>query len=142
MTGHPRREFIDTNVLVYAHDISAGIKHVRARALIEELWETGGGCLSLQVLQEFYVNVTRKVAKPLDNAAAAAIIASLAAWTVHLPDVDDLLGAIELQRSEQVSFWDAMILHSAKRLDCEMVWSEDLNPGQQYNSVQVNNPFV
>src|SRR6266702_8650582 len=64
MSGN--RKFVDTNVLVYAHDVTAGDKHGRARALVEELWETRQGCLSVQVLQEFFVTTTRKIPKPLD----------------------------------------------------------------------------
>jgi predicted nucleic acid-binding protein len=142
MIGKPKREFVDTNVLVYAHDNSGGIKRERAMALIERLWESGGGCLSLQVLQEFYVKVTHKVAQPVDSHKAAEIIAALAAWTVHSPDVDDMLAAIELQQKHQLSFWDAMILNSAKDLGCETVWSEDLNPGQQFNGLTIANPFA
>ena len=59
MSGN--RQFVDTNVLVYAHDVTAGDKHSRARALVEELWDTREGCLSVQVLQEFFVTTTRKI---------------------------------------------------------------------------------
>src|ERR1019366_4238873 len=72
MSGN--RSFVDTNILVYAHDETAGEKHHRARFLLAELWESGDGCLSVQVLQEFFVTVTRKVPKPLDALSAAAII--------------------------------------------------------------------
>jgi predicted nucleic acid-binding protein len=134
-------QFIDTNILIYAHDASAGTKHDRARALLRELWENRAGCLSIQVLQEFYVNVTRKVARPMSPDAAAQIIADLGVWPVHRPDVDDVLEAIRLQTSRQLSFWDAMILTSARRLGCETLWSEDMSQGQQYEGVTVINPF-
>lgn len=134
-------QFIDTNILIYAHDASAGTKHDRARALLRELWENRAGCLSIQVLQEFYVNVTRKVARPMSPDAAAQIIADLGVWPVHRPDVDDVLEAIRLQTSRQLSFWDAMILTSARRLGCETLWSEDMSHGQQYEGVTVINPF-
>jgi len=71
------KQFVDTNVLVYAYDVSAGAKHERARALLEEFWESGAGCLSIQVLQEFYVNVTRKVAHPLDSDTALQVVTDL-----------------------------------------------------------------
>ena len=73
-------QFVDTNVLIYAHDRSAAEKHIRARDLVRELWQSGEGCLRIQVLQEFHGNVTRKVAKPLAPEAAAQIIADLSAW--------------------------------------------------------------
>ena len=135
------RQFVDTNILVYAHDLSAGQKHSRAQELIRDLWQSGEGCLSIQVLQEFYVTVTHKVAKPLPAGAAAQIIADLSVWEVHCPGVQDLLDAIRLQDRYQISFWDAMILASALQLGCQVLWSEDLNPGQVYDQMQVQSPF-
>jgi len=142
MSAEPKLQFVDTNVLVYAHDLSAAAKHQAARALIQELWESGNGCVSVQVLQEFYVNVTRKVPKPLESQTAAHIVADLARWTVHAPDVEDVLEAIAIQRRHQISFWDAMIVASAVQLGCDVVWSEDLNAGQVYEGVRVVSPFV
>ncbi len=135
-------QFVDTHILVYAHDVTAGPKHARAKELINALWDNQMGCLSMQVLQEFYVISTRKVAQPLTAERAAAVIAELAAWRVHRPAVDDILDAIALQRRYGISFWDAMILQSALQLGCTLVWSEDLNSGQTYAGVQVANPFV
>ena len=134
-------QFVDTNVLIYAHDRSAGEKHLRARELVTGLWESGEGCLSIQVLQEFYVNVTRKVAKPLTPEAAAQIIADLSVWQMHRPGVEDVLDAIRLQSRYQISFWDAMIIASALQSGCQTIWSEDLNPGQTYDQVKVLSPF-
>jgi predicted nucleic acid-binding protein len=136
------RQFVDTNVLVYAHDVTAGDKHSRARALIGELWETREGCLSVQVLQEFFVTTTRKIPKPLDVPAAAQIIDDLAHWHVHAPAANDVLAATDIHQRTGASFWDAMILRSAKELGCQILQSEDLNPGQQYEGVQVRNPFL
>jgi predicted nucleic acid-binding protein len=134
-------QFVDTNILIYAHDRSAGNKHFRARELVQELWQSSEGCLSIQVLQEFYVNVTRIVAKPLVREAAMQIIADLSAWQVHRPGVEDLLDAIRLQDRYQLSFWDSMIIASALQLGCQTIWSEDLNPGQVYDSARVLSPF-
>jgi len=140
--SEPRNlQFVDTNILIYAHDISAGHKRTRARDLVRELWQSGEGCLSIQVLQEFYVNVTRKVAKPLAPDVAARIIADLSVWQIHRPGVEDILDAICLQYRYQVSFWDAMIVASAIQLRCQRIWSEDLNPGQVYDTVAVMSPF-
>ncbi len=136
------RSFVDTNILVYAYDETAGQKRDRARFLLAELWESGEGCLSVQVLQEFFVTVTRKVPKPLDAASAAAIIADLSHWRVHSPGADDVLSAIDSHRSQDISFWDAMIVCSAASLGCGILYSEDLNPGQQYEGVRVRNPFL
>lgn len=142
MSALEPQQFVDTNVLIYAHDASAGVKHERAVALLKALWETRTGCLSTQVLQEFYVNVTRKTATPLSPAVASQIIADLAEWEVHRPGVNDILEAIHLQSRHQVSFWGALILISAQQLGCKTVWSEDLNTGQDYGGAVVRNPFV
>lgn len=133
--------FLDTNILVYAFDRSAGEKHHIAARLVKECWEGENGRLSIQVLQEFFVNVTRKINLPLEYTVAQQIIADLGHWRVHSPDVNDLLQAIELQKRYQLSFWDAMVIQSALRLNCQQLLSEDLNPGQMYGSMQVVNPF-
>lgn len=135
-------QFVDTNVLIYAHDLSAGEKHTRAKALLRGLWRDRTGCLSIQVLQEFYVNVTRKVPHPLSPEAAAQIITDLSVWQVHTPNASDLLEAIQFHTRHQLSFWDAMILTSARRLGCVRLWSEDMNTGQEYEGVTVVNPFA
>lgn len=135
------RQFVDTNILVYAHDLSAGTKCERARKLISDLWNSGTGCLSIQVLQEFYVTLTKKVSVPLDSETAIAIIRDLGQWTIHSPDVDDILMAAEFQRRYFLSFWDAMIICSARALGCGILWSEDLNAGQIYAGVKALNPF-
>jgi predicted nucleic acid-binding protein len=135
-------QFVDTNVLVYAHDVTAGDKHTRARALVEELWVTRDGCLSVQVLQEFYITTTRKIPKPIEAPVARQVIGDLAHWHVHAPAAGDVLAAIEIQQRSGTSFWDAMILRSAKELGCGILHSEDLNPGQEYEGVLVRNPFL
>jgi predicted nucleic acid-binding protein len=134
--------FVDTNILVYAHDISAGEKHTLAKEIVQDLWESESGCLSIQVLQEFYVATTVKVKKPLDSETAAKIIRDLSYWKIHVPKTEDVMGAIDLKRRERISFWDAMILWSAKQIGCSDLLSEDLNPGQTYDGVRVINPFA
>ncbi|OGO34266.1 MAG: twitching motility protein PilT [Chloroflexi bacterium RBG_16_57_11] len=135
-------QFVDTNVLIYAHDRSAGPKHERSKQLLRELWENRKGCLSIQVLQEFYVKVTQKVPEPLAPEIAAELIADLSTWQVHQPGANDVLEAIAIQSRQQLAFWDAMIIASAMSLGCEILWSEDLNPGQSYPTVMVRNPFA
>lgn len=135
-------EFVDTNVMVYAHDSSTGKKHELAKDLVHRLWDSRKGCLSIQVLQEFYVTVTHKVAKPLDPDVAKELVQDLAQWRLHTPEAADVVGAIDLQRKHSISFWDAMILWSAGRLGCKIVWSEDLNSGQRYEGVRVASPFT
>jgi predicted nucleic acid-binding protein len=133
---------VDTNVLLYAFDTSAGKKRERALALVGELWRVGNGCVSVQVLQEFYVNATRKLGTPLDLATAERIIVSLSRWEVHAPTAEDVLSAIALHARVQLSFWDAMIMTSASKLGCGVLYSEDLNDAQVIAGVRVANPFA
>lgn len=135
------RRFVDSNLFVYAHDASAGRKREVARDLIAGLWESRSGCLSVQVLQELFVNLTRKVPKPLPARDAATLVEDLSAWRVHSPGPRDVLAAIEFHEKTGVSFWDAMILTSARSLGCRVLYSEDLNAGQSYDGVLVVNPF-
>jgi predicted nucleic acid-binding protein len=135
-------QFVDMNIVIYAYDIHAGAKHSVARALMNDLWRSQTGCLSIQVLQEFYVNITQKIATPVDIATATQIIRDLSDWTVHTPIPEDVVNAIRVQQRYQLSFWDALVVWSAARLGCAVLWSEDLNPGQTYEGVQVQNPFT
>lgn len=135
------RCFVDTNLFVYAHDESAGHKREVARELISGLWKSREGCVSVQVLQELFVTLTRKVPKPLPVRAVAAILEDLSTWTVHSPGPGDVLSAIEFHERVSVSFWDAMILTSARSLGCRLLCSEDFNAGQHYDGVQLVNPF-
>ena len=142
MSGDAPREFVDTNVLVYAFDASAGVKRTAARSLIERLWQTGTGCLSVQVLQEFFVTVTRRVARPLSPDEAADRIREFAAWRVYAPTVDDVLAAIDLHKQARLGFWDAMVVQAAAESGCGTIWSEDLSDGQTIRGVRVRNPFA
>jgi predicted nucleic acid-binding protein len=134
-------EFVDTNVLIYAHDSSAGVRHERAAALVEELWTSGEGSLSIQVLQEFFVTVTRKVPAPLSAEAARETMADLSHWHLHEPHAGDVLEAIDLHSRHGLSFWDAMIVRSALALSCSVLHSEDLSAGGRYDGVEVVDPF-
>ena len=134
--------FIDTNILVYAFDLSAGRKYQIASQLVRECWENETGCLSIQVLQEFYVTVTRKITNPLESVIARQIISDLAEWRLQTPGASDVLQAIDYQLNHHLSFWDAMILQSAVRLGCAQIWTEDMNHGQSFGPVRVVNPFI
>lgn len=93
------------------------------------------------MLQEFFVNVTRKIAAPLGHQTARQIVADLAQWRLHFPTVSDLLQALDFQERYLLSFWDAMVIQSAARLGCKQLLSEDLKNGQMVGDVQVINPF-
>jgi predicted nucleic acid-binding protein len=134
-------EFLDANILVYALDSSAGTKHTAATKLVERLWESGGGCVSVQVLQEFFVTVTRKIPTPLDVDEALDRVRDLKAWKVFAPKTDDVIAAITLHKQSQLNFWDAMVVQAAAELHCDVLWTEDLNDGQVVRGVEVRNPF-
>ena len=141
MSAEAGREFVDTNVLVYAFDRSAGAKAAAAGRLMDRLWSDGTGCLSVQVLQEFFVSVTRKVAKPLSIDEAAERVRELSVWRVFTPKADDVLAAIALQQKAKLSFWDAMVVHAAAESGCDVLWTEDLTDRQVLRGVRVRNPF-
>ena len=102
--------FVDTNILVYAHDLSAGDRHAKASAVIESLWEAETGVISTQVLQEFYVTVTRKIKNPLKLAEAREIIRNYTAWPLQINDPETSIRASEIEEKNSLSFWDALIL--------------------------------
>ena len=139
--AEPERQFVDTNVLVYAHDAGAGAKSARAQELLSEIWQEGTGCLSVQVLQEFYVTATGKLTRRLDAESAALRVEAYSRWTLHSPDRDDLLAAIKIARRHRLSLWDAMIVRSASRLSCLVLWTEDLRDGAVLEGVRIRNPF-
>lgn len=133
--------FVDTNILLYAEDRDAKSKHGRARDLVLELWDKREGVISVQVLQEFYVNATRKLKKPLSTAKAREIVEEYLTWTVVENTGVLLTAAIRLQTKAQLSFWDAMIVQAAIQAGCERLYSEDLTHGQRFGSLAVVNPF-
>jgi predicted nucleic acid-binding protein len=140
MTGP--KTFVDTNVLVYAYDSAAGDKRRAARSVLSELWRTGDGLISTQVLQELYVTLTRKVPRPLNSALAGEIVADMLTWDVVVNDGDSILRAIDIERRERLSFWDALIVASAERGGAGVLLSEDLPHGRVLAGVRVRNPFL
>lgn len=135
------KAFVDTNVLVYAHDSSAVEKHEIAKSLIDRLWMEKTGVLSTQVLQEFYVTVRKKVAKPVDVRTAKSWISDYLNWAIIQNDSLAVLRAIDMEQRYRISFWDAMIIQAANQADLTLLYSDDLNHGQLYGKVRVENPF-
>jgi predicted nucleic acid-binding protein len=136
------RYFVDTNILMYAHDTAAGEKHLRAKTLVEELWETRAGVVSTQVLQELAVNLRRKAKKPLDARATRDIVSDYLAWQVVVNGGDSILEALDLETRYRVSFWDALVIQAAHAAGAEILYSEDLSDGQRYGTVRVRNPLT
>jgi predicted nucleic acid-binding protein len=133
------RSFFDTNVLLYADDKSAPAKQRRARDLVAEHRRTGTGVVSLQVLQEYFVNVTRKLG--VDPRIARRKVELLAEFYVAAPEVSDILAAIDLHRLHGFSFWDALVVRSAQQTGCRVLLSEDFQAGRDIDGVQIVNPF-
>jgi predicted nucleic acid-binding protein len=135
------RVFVDSNVLVYAHDSGAGERHAIARDLVLQLWRDRSGVISTQMLQETYVNLRYKAAKPLAVDQAQELISEYLAWDVVVNDGASVLEAIRLEARYQISFWDALIVAAANAGGVVTLLSEDLSHGQQYGAVTVRNPF-
>src|SRR5262249_42748362 len=108
------RFFVDTNILMYAHDRSAGAKHERAKALVEELWSNRTGVISTQVLQELSVNLRKKVRRPLDLRTTRDVVADYLSWQVTANSRESILDAIDLESRYQISFWDALVIQAAQ----------------------------
>jgi predicted nucleic acid-binding protein len=136
------RSFVDTNILVYAHDLAASDKRSAAQALVADLWASRSGALSTQVLQELYVTLRYKVEQPLECTEALALIEDYACWELVVNDVESVRGASQLEARYQISFWDALIIEAANAAGCERLYTEDLNHGQMYGRVRAVNPFV
>jgi predicted nucleic acid-binding protein len=134
--------FVDTNVLVYAHDRSTGAKHRAAQMLIQDLWNSGLGVLSTQVLQEFCVSLRRKAARPLAADEVRRLIQDYSTWEVVTNTAESILRALEIEARYKTSFWDALIIHAAEASGASVLYSEDLSNGQRYGAVRVVNPFA
>jgi len=133
------RSFFDTNIVVYADDDDAPAKQRRARDLVYEHWRKGSGVVSLQVLQEYFVTVTRKL--KLDARKARRKVELLSELDVVAPEVADILAAVDLHRLHGFSFSDALILRAAKQSGCRVLFSEDFQPSREVDGVQIVNPF-
>jgi len=134
--------FVDTNILIYAHDPRFGRKHERARQLIERLWRTGEGVLSTQILQELCINLRRKVAHPLPIEEVRRLIQDYLSWEIVVNTPQSVIVALEIEARYKISFWDALVLQAAESSGAEVLYSEDLATGQSYGTIQVVNPLV
>jgi len=134
--------FVDTNILIYAHDRSTGIKHERARQIIEGLWTTGQGVLSTQVLQELCINLRRKIARPLPVEEIRQLLQDYLSWEIVINAPEAVIQALEIEVRYKTSFWDALILQAAQQSGAAVLYSEDLAMGQSYGSIQVVNPLL
>jgi predicted nucleic acid-binding protein len=141
MTFTKDRCFFDTNILVYAHDRSSGEKHRVAQNMVREAWGNGTGLLSTQVLQEFYVTVTRKIPATLDGPNALRIVRALGEWDLHQVSLATICSAAELSDLHRFSFWDGLIVASASALRARYLLTEDMQHGFRVGDLELVNPY-
>lgn len=132
--------FVDTNILIYAHDRDAGEKRERAARALERLWDEQTGRLSVQVLQEFYVTVTQKLAGA--RASAREVVRTYTPWVQYPTTPEIILRASEIAELSQLSFWDGLIVASAEQAGAALLYTEDLNAGQLIVGVKIVNPLA
>ncbi len=135
------RIFVDTNVLVYAYDRSAGEKCKKAMEIMESLWDSYSGLISSQVVQEFFVSVTKKIAHPLDVFTVREIIKDLLKWKTIIVDGGIILDAIDIHAQYKYSFWDSAIIASAIEGGAGIILSEDFSDKQVIKGITIKNPF-
>lgn len=134
-----RKVFLDTNILLYAHDRDAGEKQYLAKELVLKMWDhPPGPSISIQVLQELYVNLSQKNVALKES---RAIVEDYLQWDVVENTASLLMRGIKNKERYKISFWDALIIAAAQQSGSEILYSEDLNDGQKYGSVMVQNPF-
>jgi predicted nucleic acid-binding protein len=134
------KTFVDSNILIYAHDVDAKSKREISKAVLAELWTERTGALSTQVLEEFYVNVTRKIPRPLSKSEARRAVDAYAVWCVDVTHTD-LAIAFQIEDEYRIAFWDALIIASAVKSGARRILSEDLNASQRIAGVQIENPL-
>ena len=134
--------FVDTNILIYAHDMDAGLKRTRSIETLTHLWDSGCGALSVQVLQEFYVNVTQKLKTPIARSIAREVVGTYRVWVREVTTPDTMTRATHLSEMAQISFWDAMIVASAEQTGARQLYTEDLNAGQTIAGILIVDPFA
>jgi predicted nucleic acid-binding protein len=135
------RTFVDTNVLIYEHDVAGGARHQIANTALRKLWNERTGVLSMQVLEEFYVNVTRKIPLPLSRQVARQIVSIYAIWCMETT-ASEIAAAFRIEDESQIGFWDALIVSSAAKSGANRILSEDFNAGQRIAGIVIENPFA
>jgi predicted nucleic acid-binding protein len=133
--------FVDTNILIYAYDSSAVLKHQRASELLQQIWIAGNGAISTQVLQEFAFTVRRKPKRPLSSDDTVRVLRQYLHWHIVVNGPASVVNAIAIETRHRISFWDALIICAAQMANAVVLYSEDLSHGQVYDSVKVINPF-
>ena len=133
--------FLDTNILVYAYDVDEKVKHQIAKDILVECWKSRSGALSTQVLQEFYVTITRKLPKKIPVPEARKILREFLAWPMYQIAPADIVKASELEEKSGYTFWDSLVITAAQNTNAEILYSEDMQDGQQIGDLKIINPF-
>lgn len=139
MTG---KCFVDTDILIYAHDRSAAKKHLRALMLLEQLWASGWGVVSTQVLEELCVHLCRNAANPLPAEEVALLIRDYSAWEVVPNTPEAVIEALEIMNRHKIPFSNALILEAAQRAGVSVLYSEQLATTPRFGALQVVNPLL
>jgi predicted nucleic acid-binding protein len=142
MNAERALSFVDTNVLVYAFDKSSSSKKQVAKRLMNELMEEDRLRISTQVLQELFVTLTRKVSQRCSSEEALAVLEDLSAWPLMVVDLAAIRAAVGLVDQAKLSFWDALVVVAAARTGAAVLYTEDLNDGQEILGVRIRNPFA
>jgi len=134
--------FVDTDILVYAHDRSAGAKHLCAQIVLERLWDSGWGVISTQVLHELCIHLCRNASNPPPIEEVSRLIRDYSAWEVVPNTPEGVLAALEIVMRHKVHFWDALIVEAAQRAGVSVLYSEHLATQPRYGAIQVVNPLL
>lgn len=141
MNSMTEKFFVDTNVFVYLYDAGSSAKQVIAAEWVERLWRDRSGRTSVQVLNELYVTLLRKLARRMTAEQAWEVVHALTEWNPQPVDRDMLLRAREVERRYRISWWDSLIVAAAQLQECDTLLTEDLQAGMIFDRVAVRNPF-
>ena len=136
------RIFVDTSVLIHAHDLDSGLKRAIAEQVLKQLWQDETGVLSTQVLQEFYTALTTGIASPVPRRAARELIHAYGVWPVVTLDAADVLTASDFEERYRVSFRDALIVTAARKSGATLLLSDALQPQRAITGLELQNPFA
>ncbi len=136
------KSFVDSNVVVYLFDQDSPKKKAAAQRILQTEASVGNILLSTQVLQEFYVTVTRKLAKPLKPETALEAVTRFSAFPLVIVDMPLILSAIRRSQKDSISFWDSLVIDAALKGGAQRLWSEDLQHGRMVNGMRIENPFL
>jgi len=134
--------FLDTNIFIYAHNLDAGVKYEKGSRVIKDIWEKGNGIISTQVLQEFYVHLTKNIADPLSPTVARNLARNYLSWEVVHTGPETIFHASEIEEQYGLSFWDSLIVSAASEAKAEKIFTENWIHGQMIEGMLIENPFI